>query len=137
MSDTDSYTNVAQYCYCYSIMSTSTFKTEDLLQLAFELERNDPEIEDTYRETDYEGKLTAFIDQYVDQENHYFDDVQAEFVYEFINKKETVNAVDWVTDDIKKVITEKVYAPIFGGEDVRSHLTSVKSVIENAIKEQF
>lgn len=135
--DTDSYTNVAQYCYCYSIMSTSTFKTEDLLQLAFELERNDPEIGDTYREDDYEGKLNAFIDQYVDQESHYFDDVQAEFVYEFINKDETVNAVDWITDDIKKVITEKVYRPVFKGEDVRSHLTSVKSVIENAIKEQF
>ena len=135
--DTDSYTNVAQYCYCYSIMSTSTFKTEDLLQLAFELERNDPEIGDTYREADYEGKLNAFIDQYVDQESHYFDDVQAEFVYEFINKDETVNAVDWITDDIKKVITKKVYLPVFNGEDVRSHLTSVKSVIENAIKEQF
>jgi len=135
--DTDKYTNICQYCYCYSLSANSTYKTEDLLQLAFELERNDPALEDVYRSDDYEGKLQAFIDEYVDQANHYIDDTQAQFVFDFVNDKETVNKIEWLTDDLKKVITEKIYSPISKGEDVRSHLTSVEPVIKTALDEQF
>ena len=136
--DTDTYTNICQYCYCYSLSTTSTYKTEDLLQLAFELERNDPAIgDDVYRSDDYEGKLQSFIDEYVDQANHYIDDTQAQFVYDFINEEKTVNKIEWLTDDLKKVITEKIYSPISQGEDVRSHLTSVEPVIKTALDEQF
>lgn len=135
--DTDTYTNICQYCYCYGLSAHSEYDTEDLLQIAFELERNDPAIEGTYRENDYEGKLETFIEMYVDQSNHYYDDAQAQFVYDFINEKKTVNKIEWLTDDIKKVITEKVYLPISKGEDVRSHLTSVEPVITAALKEQF
>jgi len=136
--DTDTYTNICQYCYCYSLSTNSTYKTEDLLQLAFELERNDPAIgENVYRSNDYEGNLQAFIDEYVDQGNHYIDDTQAQFVFDFINEKETVNKIEWLTDDLKKVITEKIYSPISKGEDVRSHLTSIEPVINTALDEQF
>lgn len=135
--DTDKYTNICQYCYCYSLSAHSEFKTEDLLQLAFELERNDPAIEGVYRADDYEGKLNAFIEEYVDQANHYYDEDQAQFVYDFVNDKETVNMIEWLTDDLKKVITEKIYTPISTGEDVRSHLTSIEPVIKTALEEQF
>ena len=135
--DVKSYTNLCQYCYCYSISAHSEFKTEDLLQLAFELERNDPEIEGTYREDDYEGKLGAFVEEYLDQANHYYDETQAQFVYDFINKEETVNLIDWVTTDISSIIAEKVYKPIYKGEDVRSHLTSVEPVIKAELDKQF
>ncbi|MBR4073468.1 MAG: hypothetical protein IKK24_05935, partial [Clostridia bacterium] len=84
-----------------------------------------------------EGKLQAFIEEYVDQANHYYDEDQAQFVYDFINEKDTVNMVEWLTDDLKKVITEKVYTPISTGEDVRSHLTSIEPVIKTALEEQF
>lgn len=135
--DVDAYTNLCQYCYCYSISKYSEFKTEDLLQLAFDLERNDPEIEGTYRERDYEGKLDTFIELNLDQANHYFDEAQAEFVYDFINKKETVNLIDWATTDILKIIAEKVYTPIYKGEDVRSHLTAIEPVIRAELDKQF
>lgn len=135
--DTDSYTNVCQYCYCYSIPAHSKYNTEELLQLAMELERNDPAIEGTYRNYDYEGRLQEYISLYVDQSNHYYDDDQAKFVYDFINKDTTVTMIDWVTDDLKKVITEKIYLPISKGEDVRSHLTSVEPVIKAALENQF
>lgn len=135
--DTKTHTNLCQYCYCYSISTHSEYSTEDLLQIAFELERNDPAIGDTYRKQDYEGKLQAFIEQYVDQANHYFDDTQAEFVYDFINKDTTVSMVDWVTDDLKTVISTKVYYPISTGEDVRSRLTAIESEINAALDEQF
>ncbi len=135
--DTDHYTNVCQYCYCYSVSANSEYTTEQLLQLAFELERNDPAIEGTYREMDYEGKLQAFIDQYVDQANHYIDDDQAKFVYDFVNDPETVNKVEWLTNDIKEVIVKNIYLPISKGEDVRSQLASIESVIKAAINEQF
>lgn len=135
--DATSYTNICQYCYCYSVSAHSEYKTEDLLQLAMELERNDPAIEGTYREDNYEGKLQAFIEHYVDQASHYYDDEQATFVYDFINDKETVTKIEWLTDDLKKVITENIYAPISKGEDVRSHLTSIEPVIKTALEEQF
>ena len=135
--DTKSYTNLCQYCYCYSISAHSEFKTEDLLQLAFELERNDPAIEGTYREDNRDGRLEAFVDEYVDQANHYFDETQAEFVFDFINKEETVNLVDWATTDILSIIAEKVYRPIYKGEDVRSHLTSIEPVIKAELDKQF
>lgn len=135
--DTDKYTNVCQYCYCYSIAAHSEYDTKDLLQLAMELERNDPAIEGAYRDKSYEGNLEQFISQYVDQEGHYIDDDQAKFVYDFINKETTVTKIEWLTDDIKKVITEKIYLPISKGEDVRSHLTSVEPVIKTALEKQF
>lgn len=135
--DTDVYTNICQYCYCYSLSTNSEYSTEDLLQLAFELERNDPSIEGGYREDTYEANFQAFVDQYVDQENHYIDDDQAKFVYDFINDKDTVNKVEWLTDDLKSVIAVNIYSPISKGEDVRSHLTSVEPVIKAAIDEQF
>ena len=113
------------------------FKTEDLLQLALELERNDPAIEGTYRDTSYEGKLDWFVEQYVDRANHYYDEEQAKFVFDFINDEETVSYVDWNTANLKKIIKEKIYLPISKGEDVRSHLTSIESVVKNALKEQF
>lgn len=135
--DVKTYTNLCQYCYCYSVSTHSQYKTEDLLQLAFDLERNDPEIEGTYREDDYEGRLDTFIEEYLDQANHYYDEAQAEFVFDFVNKKETVNLVDWATTDILKIIAEKVYKPIYKGEDVRSHLTSVEPVIKAELDKQF
>lgn len=135
--DTQSYTNLREDCYCYSIASNSKFKTEDLLQLAFDLERNDPAIEGTYRDTSEEGKFDWFVEQYVDRANHYYDEEQAEFVYDFINDEETVSYVDWNTSSLKKIIKEKIYLPISKGEDVRSHLTSIETVINNALKEQF
>ena len=135
--DTDTYTNICQYCYCYSISAHSEYKTEELLQIAMELERNDPAIEGTYRKDDYEGKLQAFIDQYVDQVSHYYDDDQAKFVYDFINEDKTVTKVEWLTDDLKKVTTAQIYLPRSKGEDVRSHLTSVEPVIKAALEEQF
>ena len=135
--DVDSYTNLCQYCYCYSVSAHSQYDTKDLLQLAFELERNDPAIENTYREDNYEGRLNTFIEEYLDQGNQYFDEAQAEFVFEFINKKETVNMIDWVTTDILSIIAEKVYRPIYKGEDVRSHLTSIEPVIKAELDKQF
>lgn len=135
--DTDSYTNMREDCYCYSIGAHSKFKTEDLIQLAFELERNDPAIEGTYRDMSDEGKLDWFIEQYVDRANHYYDETQAEFVFDFINDKDTVEYIDWNTAALKDIIKKEIYAPISKGEDVRSHLTAIKTVIDNALKEQF
>ena len=135
--DTDTYTNLREDCYCYSIGAHSKFKTEDLIQLALELERNDPAIEGTYRDMSDEGKLDWFVEQYVDRANHYYDEEQAEFVFDFINDEDVVSYIDWNTSDLKNIIKTKIYAPISKGEDVRSHLTSIKSVIDNALKEQF
>lgn len=136
--DTDSYTNVCQYRYCYSISANSEYETEDLLQLAFELERNDPALGETvYHAQDEEGLLADFIEQYMDQETDYFDDDQATFTFKFINDEKTVNTVEWLTNDIKNVIITNVYNPISKGEAVRSQLDSVKSVIQTAIDKQF
>ena len=76
-----------EFFACHPMVNTATvkFKTEDLVQLAFELERNDPAIGDTYRDTSYEGQLDWFVEQYVDRANHYYDEVQAEFVFDFIS----------------------------------------------------
>lgn len=136
-NDTETYTNLCEYCYCYSVSTNSAYDTKDLLQVAFELERNDPDIGDTYRNTDYEGKLQSFIDQYVDQDSNYADDEQAKYVYDFINSDKTVNMIEWATADIKKVIAEQIYTPIYKGEDVRSVLTSVEPVIKTSLDNQF
>ncbi len=135
--DTDTYTNLREYCYCQVISAHSKYKTEDLLQLAFELERNDPAIGDTYRDPSEEGRLELFIEQYLDKGNHYFDETQAEFVFDFINDEETVEYIDWNTSTLKDIIKKEIYSPISKGEDVRSHLTAIKTVIDNALKEQF
>ena len=135
--DTKTYTNVREYCYCYAIGANSKYKTEDLIQLALELERNDPAIEGTYRDPSRDGKLELFIEQYVDKGNHYYDETQAEFVFDFINDKDTVEYIDWNTTNLKNIITKNIFTPIYKGEDVRSHLTSVESVINTALKDQF
>ena len=135
--DATAYTNIREDCYCYSIGAHSKFKTEDLVQLAFELERNDPAIGDTYRDTSYEGQLDWFVEQYVDRANHYYDEVQAEFVFDFINDEETISYIDWNTAALKDIIKKEIYLPISKGEDVRSRLDSVKPVIDAALKDQF
>lgn len=136
--DADTYTNVVQYRYCYSLAAESEYKTEDLLQLAFELERNDPELGDkVYQGTDYDSRLNAFLEQYMDQETDYYDDDQAQFAFDFINDEKTVSTCEWLTTDLSSVIIKQVYGPIYKGEAVRSQLASVEAVIKAAIDKQF
>ena len=129
------YVDYHDICDCNVVSSQSEYDTEDLLQVAFDLQRNDPTIGDTYIElSTREGRLDRFLTKNLDNNTCYFDDVQATRVFDFINDKETEHMLGYNVTDVAEIIKTKIYTPLTKGEDPRSLLTSNKSVIENALK---
>ena len=132
--DADGDYNVAAFCEWNFVAGNSTFTTEEILQVAMEMMRNDPNDPETYRDTSSEGKLQTFITDTLDTGNSFATVEEAEFFYDFIHKKTTKTFLNYVPRDIQSLLKDKLYTPISKGEDPRSNLESIRPVVDEALK---
>ena len=132
--DADGYYNAASFCEWNFVAGNSSFKTEEVLQVAMEMMRNDPNDSETYRDDSREGKLETFIVDNVDTGNCFATVEEAEMLFDFIHKDTTKTFLNYVPRDIQSLLKEKIYDPISKGEDPRSYLESVRPVIDEALK---
>ena len=132
--DADGNYNAASFCEWNFVSGNSTFTTEEILQVAMDMMRNDPNDPSTYRDNSREGKLDTFITDYVDTGNSFSTVEEAEFFFDYINADSTKTFLNYVPRDIQSLLKEKLYDPISKGEDPRSYLESVRPVIDEALK---
>jgi ABC-type glycerol-3-phosphate transport system substrate-binding protein len=128
--DVDCYVNGLQMAEWWVLPSISKFKTEEVLQVAFDAIRNDPEYEDTYISP--EGRREDFILQTYD-ENVLNTEEEAAFFYDFITSDDVKTLLGITNNDIKKLMKENVWVSLAEGENPRTLLERVKPVIDTAL----
>ena len=133
--DAESSVNAAPFCEWYFAAGNSSFTTEELLQVFMEMNRNDPADPATYQDKSEEGRLEKYISEQVDTGNNFATVEEAEFLFKFINDKNTQTFLNMVPASFQGLLKDKIYLPISKGEDPRSHLESIRQVIDTALKD--
>lgn len=128
--DVDYNVNGLQMAEWWVLPSISNFKTEEVLQVAFDAVRNDPEYEDTYISD--EDRRQDFVIQTYD-ENALNTEEEAEFFYDYITSDDVKTLLGITNNDIKKLMKDNVWVPLSEGEDPRSLLERVKPLIDAAL----
>ncbi len=132
--DAKGYVNGLELQEWWMVSAISDFSTKDLVQLALDMNDNDPAFEETYFSE--EGKKENFITRVYDT-CVVATEEEAEFFYDFIRDKEVTNMLNISTPSLKSLISEKVFGPISLGEDPRGVLTRVKPVINESLNEML
>lgn len=112
------------------VSSISEFDKKDLIQVALDMNDNDPAYEDTYFSA--EGKKENYITRTYEN-NIFMTEEEGEFFYDYITSDDVTTILNITSDDIKKVIVTDVYNPIVEGEEPRSVLERQKSVINTVL----
>ena len=99
------------------------------------MNRNDPNDPATYQDKTEEGRLEKYISEQVDTGNNFATVEEAEFLFKFINDKNTQTFLNMVPASFQGLLKDKIYLPISKGEDPRSHLESIRQVIDTALKD--
>lgn len=132
--DVDGYINGLEMQEWWLVSAISELKPEELIQVALDMNDNDPAYEDTYFSA--EGKKDNFVIRAYDG-NVFTTEEEAEFFYDYV----TDDKIEWIMDistaDIKAVITENVCHPISGGEEPRTVLERVKPVVDEGLKKML
>ncbi len=128
--DADGFVNGLQMAEWWVLPSISKFKPEEVLQVAFDAIRNDPEYEDTYISP--EGRREDFVIQTYD-ENSLNTEEEAAFFYDFITSDDTKTLLGITNNDIKRTMKENIWLPLSNGEDPRTLLERVKPVIDTTL----
>ena len=129
--DTDKYANGQDLQEWWMVSAISDFTTEQLVQIALDMNDNDSAYEDTYfSEADKKQNfITRSYDGCV-----FATEEEAEFYYNFICDDKVDKMLNITTDDIKGTMAEKVFSAIANGEEPRTVLERVKPVVEQALK---
>lgn len=129
--DTDKYANGQDLQEWWMVSAISDFTTEQLVQVALDMNDNDSAYEDTYfSEADKKQNfITRSYDGCV-----FATEEEAEFYYNFICDDKVDKMLNITTDDIKGTMAEKVFSAIANGEEPRTVLERVKPVVEQALK---
>ena len=129
--DTDKYANGQDLQEWWMVSAISDFTTEQLVQVALDMNDNDSAYEDTYfSEADKKQNfITRSYDGCV-----FATEEEAEFYYNFNCDDKVDKMLNITTDDIKGTMAEKVFSAIANGEEPRTVLERVKPVVEQALK---
>lgn len=114
----------------WMVSSISDFETKDLIQVALDMNDNDPAYEDTYFSE--EGKKENFVTRTYEG-NIFLTEEEGEFFFDYITSKDVKTILNITSDDIKKIIVTDIYTPIVDGEEPRTVLERQKSVINTAL----
>lgn len=114
----------------WMVSSISEFNKKDLIQMALDMNDNDPAYEDTYFSA--EGKKENYVTRTYEN-NIFMTEEEGEFFYDYLMSDDVKTILNITSDDIKKVIVTDVYNPIVEGEEPRSVLERQKSVINTVL----
>lgn len=132
--DVDYYVNGLEMAEWWMLPSISNFEPEEVLQVAFDAIRNDPEYEDTYISD--EGFRDDFIVQTYD-ELVFTTEEEAGFFFDFITDGD-VKTILGITDGaVQGVLRSSIYHNIKMGENPRTLLDREKPVIEAALNDML
>lgn len=115
----------------WMVSAISDFETKDLIQIALDMNDNDPAYEETYFSE--EGKKDNFITRTYEG-NVFLTEEEGEFFYDYITDDNVKTILNITSTDIKKVIVSDIYKPIVDGEEPRTVLERQKAVINTALK---
>ena len=132
--DTTRYANGQDLQEWWMVSAISDFTTEQLVQVALDMNDNDPAYEDTYFSE--EGLKQNFITRSYDG-CVFATEEEAEFYYDFIRSDDVDKMLNITTDSIKSTMAEKVFSAVVQGEEPRTVLERVKPVVEQALKDML
>lgn len=132
--DATGYCNGQELQEWWMVSAISEFKTEDLVQIALDMNDNDPAYPDTYFSE--EGLKESFVSRAYDG-CVFTTEEEAEFYYDFLRSSDVKKMLNISTADMKSTMAEKVFASISAGEEPRSVLERVKPVVEQALKDML
>lgn len=114
--------------------SLSDFEPEHLIQVALDMNENDPAFEDTY--FSQEGKKDNFVARLYDGGSVGTEE-EAEFFFDFITSPDVKSILNITTTDITATLAANVSVPISNGEDPRSVLERIQPVIDTALNDML
>lgn len=132
--DTDRYANGQDLQEWWMVSAISELTTEQLVQVALEMNANDPADPDTYYSEDgyKENFITRTYDGCV-----FATEEEAEFYFDFLLDDNVDKMLNITDTDIKQVLVSKVFSAVQGGEEPRSVIERVKPVIEDALEKML
>ena len=129
--DATRYANGQELQEWWMVSAISDFETKDLVQVALDMNDNDPAFEDTYFSE--EGMKQNFVTRAYDG-CVFGTEEEAEFYYDFIRDENVDKMLNISTSSLKSVMAEKVFTSIMKGEEPRTLLERVRPVIDEALK---
>lgn len=129
--DAGGYVNGLDIQEWWMLPSISDFEVEEVLQVAMDMNENDPAYEDTYIAP--EAQKDNFVVQTYD-EGVFTTEEEAEFFYDFIYDENVKTVLNITSTDITSTVANEVFGPISNGQDPRGLLESVKPVIDAALE---
>ncbi len=115
----------------WMVSANSEFDTKDLIQVALDMNENDPAYPETY--FDEEGRKDEYLIRVYDS-NCFATEEEGEFFFDYFTSSDVDTILNISDYDISEVMKEKIYQPIYEGEDPRTVLDSQKNVIDTALK---
>lgn len=132
--DASGYVNGLRLQEWWMLPSKSDFKVEEVLQVAFDMNQNDPAFEDTYIAP--EDQKGNFVIQTYD-EGVFTTEEEAEFFYDFILDDKVKTVLNITASDISGTLANEVFGPVSSGQDPRSLLEKVKPVIHDSLEKML
>lgn len=129
--DAKGYVNGQEMQEWWMVSAISEFTPEQLIQVALDMNDNDPAFEDTYFSE--KGKKENFVMRMYDG-NVVATEEEAELFYDFITGSNVDTMLNISTDSLKNTMAENIFRPISAGEEPRTVLERVKPVINDALK---
>ncbi len=116
----------------WMVSANSEFDTKDLVQVALDMNENDPAYPETYFDEDAqrENYLMRVYDS-----NCFATEEEGEFFFDYFTSEKVDTILNISDYDISDTIKKHIYFPIYNGEEPRTVLDSQKNVIDTALKD--
>jgi len=137
--DIDKPVRLLQFTNWMGVTTNSDFTTEDAIMIWLYAGFNDPDDPDIYIPESYEDQLNEFILGYVDMHGAYRNDEEGKFWFDFSRDKDIRGILDYNPQSAESdlFLVENVFLPLVRGEDPRSHLESIKPLIQEQIDQMM
>jgi len=133
--DIDKPVKLMQYTNWWSITQNSDFSTEDAIMIFLYSNFNDPNDPDIYISEEYEDELNQSILANVDTHGLFRNDQEGKFWFDYLRDRDIRGILDYNPQSAESdlFLVENVFLPLVRGEDPRSHLESIKPLIQEQI----
>lgn len=111
----------------WTISSISDFTPEQLLQVALDMNENDPAYPDTYQTPEIVRE--KYIDRLYEG-NVFVTEEEGEIFYDLLQDSKVTKIVDLASYDMRWTLHSKIQLPLYTGEDPRTVLERMRPVID-------
>lgn len=129
--DAKGYTNGLDLQEWWCVNAATDFDIKELLQVALDMNDNDPQYEDTY--LSYDDKVEMFKNRMYDGAL-FTTEEEADFFRDYVLSEDVETILNISCNDIRDTIVKNVFGPIIQGQDPRSVLETVEPVINTALE---